>query len=146
MISWVCLPPEIKSSIASLVCSGLGNESFSLFYMISIIINNNFPSTVCEIFDVEMEHGLFPPHRPHSEGACLLPRLEGQGVPHQSRPSASRSSPLGFSLLPHLKLGWRCQRWWLWKKSPGLRFLGCLLHDAYFFICCPVAHFALIEL
>lgn len=139
MISWVRLPPELeKSSIASPVCSSLGKESFSLFY---IIINDQFPSIMCGVFDVETEHGLFPPHRPHSEGSSLLPRPKGRGVPHQSHPSAA----LGFSPSPCPKLGRRCRWWWLCKKSPGLHFLGCLLHDV-FFICCPVACCALVEL
>lgn len=132
-VSWVCLPPELeKSSIASPVCSSLGNESFSLFYVVVIIIINHFPSIMCGVFDVEMEHGLFPPHRPHSEGACLLPGPEGQGVPCQFHPLTAPCSPPGFSPSPCLKLGWTCQWWWLWKKSPGLCFLGCLLHDACF--------------
>jgi len=139
-ISWVCFPPELeKNNIASPVCSSLGNESFSLF---CIIIINHFPSVMCGVLDVEMKHGLFPPHRPHSKGACLLPGPKGQGVSRRSCPSAAPHSPPGFLLSPCLswfqlrhcfRLGQRCQQWWLWKKSPGLHFLGCLLHNTFFF-------------
>lgn len=137
IISWVCLPPELeKSSIASPVCSSLGNESFSLFY---IIINDQFPSIMCGVFDVETEHGLFTPHRPHSEGSCLLPRAEGCPTSPILQPHwASRHHPA-----PNWDGGaggGGCGR-----RARAFIFLAAFCM-ACFFICCPVACCALAEL
>lgn len=49
---------------------------FSLLLLLSSS-SSIIASNMCGVFDVEMEHGLFPPHRPHGEGACLLSRPKG---------------------------------------------------------------------
>lgn len=67
MISWICLPPELEKSVTvSSLCSSLGNGSFSLFYIIVVIILIYFINLLLFSLSygggsVEMEHGLFSP-------------------------------------------------------------------------------------